>query len=467
MTTQKQPSSYEQFVAQKRLEAPAVGFEVDGSRFAKLYDFQRDITDWALKRGRAAIFADCGLGKTPMQLKWAEAVSEETALPILIVAPLAVSEQTLREAAKFDVAPARVCASQDDVGDGINITNYEKLHHFDPDAFGGVVIDESSILKSYDGKTKQAIVDFAEPINYRLACTATPAPNDYTEILNHAEFLGVMSEKEAKALWFTQDGNSTTSWRLKGHAQEDFWKWVASWCVALRDPSDVGCEKGDFDLPPLHIKKNTVDAGWKPDGMLFGSEAVGIQQQREARRQSLNERVQKAADLANGSDEPWIIWCGLNKESKAVADAIPDAVEITGSDSSQHKRDSMLAFSRGDIRVIVTKPSIAGFGMNWQHCADTGFVGLNDSFEQVYQAIRRFWRFGQTKPVNVHFIAAETEGAVVANIRRKEADAERMAKAMVQHMADLSSAEVRGTTRDRPDYQPTQPVKLPPFLEAA
>ena len=445
-------TSYEQFVAQKKLEAPAVGFAVDDSQLPMLYDFQRDITKWAIRRGRAAIFADCGLGKTPMQLKWAESVVDDTGKPVLIVAPLAVSEQTLREAAKFDVKPARVCASQEQVGEGINITNYEKLHHFDSEAFGGIVIDESSILKSYDGKTKQAIIQFADPINYRLACTATPAPNDYTEILNHAEFLGVMSEKEAKALWFTQDGNSTTSWRLKGHAQEDFWQWVASWCVALRDPSDVGCAKGDFDLPPLNIEKDTVNAGWKPDGMLFGSEAVGIQQQREARKNSLTERVAKAADLANESDEPWIIWCGLNKESKAVADAIPDAVEITGSDSSQHKRDSMLAFSRGDIRVIVTKPSIAGFGMNWQHCARMAFVGMSHSYEQFYQAVRRCWRFGQDRAVDVHIITSKANDRVVQNVKRKEEDARQMMNEIVQHMMESGQQLNRRAAREEMEY---------------
>lgn len=446
-------NQYEQFVQNKGLEADAVGFEPDESRYGKLYDFQRDIVTWALRRGRAAIFADCGLGKTPMQLKWAEQVAEQTGKPILIVAPLAVSVQTCREAAKFNVSPARVCASQSDVGEGINITNYEKLHHFDREEFGGIVLDESSILKSYDGKTKQAIVDFAGPIDYRLACTATPAPNDYTELLTHAEYLDIMSRKEVLATFFVQDGNTTTSWRLKGHAEAEFWEWVASWCVAVRDPSDVGYDVGRFDLPDLDIKTETVESGWKAEGMLFSGIAEGLDDQRAARDESLDERVEKTAGMVNDSDQPWIVWCGLNKESTALTKAIPDAVEISGSDSSKHKREAMLAFQRGEIRVLVTKPSIAGHGMNWQHCARQVFVGMSHSYEQFYQAVRRSWRFGQDDDVKVYLVTAEANRRVIENVRSKEKKARKMMDEIVQRMMESGHALNQKASRDEANYE--------------
>jgi len=447
------PTEYLEFVRNKQLEADAVGFEADPSRFGKLYDFQQDILTWALERGRAAIFADCGLGKTPIQLKWAEQVTMHTGQPILIVAPLAVANQTHREAAKFNVSPARVCASQDDVGEGVNITNYEKLHHFERSAFGGIVLDESSILKSYDGKTKQRIVSFAEPIDYRLACTATPAPNDYTELLTHAEYLDIMSRKEVLATFFVQDGNTTTSWRLKGHAEEEFWEWVASWCVALRGPQDLGYPAGKFDLPKLNIQSRTVDSGWKRDDMLFGGVAETLDDQRAARDASLDQRVEETASLINDSDEPWIVWCGLNKESEAVTRAIPDAVEISGSDSEQHKRDAMLGFQRGDIRVIVTKPSIAGHGMNWQHCSKQVFMGMSHSYEQFYQAVRRSWRFGQEDDVTVHLITAEANRRVIENVRSKEKNARKMMDEIVQRMMESGQALNKRATKDEMEYE--------------
>lgn len=445
-------SRYRQFVKSKKLEADRVGFQPDTSRYGKLYDFQAEITTWALRRGRACIFADCGLGKTPMQLKWAEQVYLHTGKPVLIIAPLAVAQQTLREAAKFNVSPARVCGSQGDVGEGINITNYEKLHHFDRDTFGGVVLDESSILKSYDGKTKQAIINFSEPINYRLACTATPAPNDYEELLTHAEFLDVMSRKEALAMFFVQDGNTTTAWRLKGHAENEFWEWVASWCVALRDPTDVGEPLGDFDLPGLTVDSVTVPTDWKPDGMLFEAEATTIDQQREARNQSLKQRVEKTAGMVNESDESWIVWCGLNAESEALTRAIPDAVEVSGSDSQSDKREKMLAFSRGDARVIVTKPSIAGHGMNWQHCSNQCFVGMSHSYESFYQAVRRSWRFGQDEDVNVYMVTADANRRIIKNIRQKEKRAREMMDQIVERMMESGQALNQRAGEDEMTY---------------
>jgi hypothetical protein len=289
------------------------------------------------------------------------------------------------------------------------------------------------------------------------------------ELGNHAEFLGVMSYTDMLACFFTHDGGETQKWRLKGHAEAPFWRWMCSWSVMLRKPSDLSYDDGAYLLPPIHQHQHTVAVDYAPSagtGLLFPMEAVTMQERQQARRDTVSDRVAMAARITP-SDRPFVWWCHLNSESEALARAIPDAVEVRGSDPEDVKERRLVDFSEGRIRVLVTKASIAGFGMNWQHCADTGFVGLNDSFEQVYQAVRRFWRFGQTQPVNVHFIAAETEGAVVANLRRKEADAERMASAMVAHMADLSSETIRGATRDRADYNPTQPVRLPSFLTRA
>lgn len=429
---------------------------------------QNDITAWALRRGRAAIFAGTGLGKTLMELVWAHHVAEYTGKPVLAFAPLAVSAQHIREGEKFGIG-ALLAKIQDDCRNGIFVTNYQKISHFNLSAFGGVVLDESSILKSTDGHYRTRLIEECAQIPFRLAATATPAPNDFMELGNHAEFLGVMSYTDMLATFFVHDGGDTQKWRLKGHAENDFWKWMASWAVMIRKPSDLGYDDAGYDLPPLHQFQHTVGVEYAPSmetGLLFPMEARSLQERISARRDTVNERVAMAASLTP-YDRPFVWWCNLNAESEALARAIPGAVEVRGSDTEETKERKLIDFSEGRIRVLVTKPSICGFGMNWQHCADTGFVGLNDSFEQIYQAIRRFWRFGQTQPVNVHFIAAETEGAVVSNIRRKEKDADRMAASMVRHMADLSAANVRGMVRDRPDYDPQKSMIIPSFLEVA
>ena len=458
--------SYHDFLARKAVMDPPTGLSDLPTLPDALFDFQADIVRWALRRGRAALFAGTGLGKTLMALSWADAIVRATGQKVLILTPLAVAAQFIREADKFGI-PAKQARNQGEVEAGVTVTNYEKLEHFDLSAFGGVVLDESSILKAYDGKTRTQLIDACQQIPYRLAATATPAPNDFMELGNHAEFLGVMSYTDMLAMFFTHDGGETQKWRLKGHAEGAFWRWMCSWSVMLRHPRDLGYEVAGFDLPPLQQQQHTVEVEYKPNGdTLFPLEARTMSERIKARKDTVADRVAKAASLTPG-DRPMVWWCNLNAESEALAKAIPGAVEVRGSDSEAEKERKLIGFSTGAFSTLITKPSICGFGMNWQHCADTGFVGLNDSFEQVYQAIRRFWRFGQTKPVNVHFIAAETEGAVVANIRRKEADAERMAKAMVAHMADLSSQTIRGATRDRPDYQPTEPVRLPAWLTEA
>lgn len=429
-------TDYATFLESKQIIAAPAGFEVSEIN-DRLFDFQQAIGRWALRRGRAAIFADCGLGKTPIQLEWAQRVVDHTGQPVLILAPLAVSAQTAREGEKFGIG-VTVCASQTDVRLGVNATNYEKLHHFDPAAFGGVVLDESSILKSFDGSTRTHLIEAFAQTPYRLACTATPAPNDLIELVNHAEFLGIMREKEIKALFFTQDGNSSHTWRLKGHAEHDFWRWLASWCVALRKPSDLGYTDDDFVLPLLTFHDQVVESTEIPEGYLFAIEAKTLIERRAARRDSLGARVRAAADLANASDAPWLIWCDLNAEGDALAKAIPGAVQVAGSDTANHKERSMLDFATGRIRVLISKPSICGFGMNWQHCANVAFVGLSDSYEQLYQAIRRCWRFGQTQPVQCHIITSEAEGAVRHNIERKERQAMELFDNLVGHMQGLA-----------------------------
>lgn len=461
-------NSYEEFLAKKRMVDPMTGMSGAIELPSVMKPHQRDITSWSLRRGRSAIFAGTGLGKTLMELVWAHRVAEYTGKPVLAFAPLAVSAQHIREGEKFGIG-ALLAKIQDDCRNGIFVTNYQKISHFDLSAFGGVVLDESSILKSTDGHYRTRLIDECAQIPFRLAATATPAPNDFMELGNHAEFLGVMSYTDMLATFFVHDGGDTQKWRLKGHAENDFWKWMASWAVMIRKPSDLGYDDAGYDLPPLQQFQHTVGVEYAPSmetGLLFPMEARGLQERISARRDTVNERVAMAASLTP-TDRPFVWWCNLNAESEALAKAIPGAVEVRGSDTEETKERKLIDFSEGRIRVLVTKPSICGFGMNWQHCADTGFVGLNDSFEQIYQAIRRFWRFGQTQPVNVHFIAAETEGAVVSNLRRKEMDADRMAASMVRHMADLSAANVRGMVRDRPDYDPQKPMIIPSFMEFA
>ncbi len=619
--------TYEAFLERKRMVDPATGMYAPPMLPAFLFPHQRDIVAWALRRGRAAIFAGTGLGKTAMELTWADAVSAHTDKPVLIFAPLAVSQQHIREAEKFGL-PARIVKSQDDVRHGANVTNYQKIEHFDLSAFGGIVLDESSILKSTDGKYRTRLIEECASVPFRLAATATPAPNDFMELGNHAEFLGVLSYTDMLATFFVHDGGDTQKWRLKGHAENDFWKWMASWAVMLRKPSDLGYPDGGYDLPPLRQHQHIVAADYAPSldtGLLFPMEARTMQERLGARRDTVEERVALAVQIvkaglcdnlngwesqtsaastcelttsqtkrnsggtpkkkktdttsesgsaerlipntpstsepglgsailsnadglssgrhsASGSqsttpcyspkmesvpsatqrplgktaepgsasitatqpgpseafsaahatepsanfrttlpdcaepsntlnDRPqnrWVIWCQLNSEQDALERAFGDlCLSVRGSNADEDNERAILAFIDGDRPILIGKPSMMGFGLNLQCCSQTIFVGLNDSFEQVFQSVRRFWRFGQTKPVNVHFIAAETEGAVVANLRRKEADADRMAASMILHMADLSRAEVSGLVRTVPDYNPTQPIVLPDFVRAA
>lgn len=458
---------YQTFLAGKLRVDPPTGLTELPDLCGALFPFQADIVRWALRRGRAGVFAGTGLGKTLIELAWGDAVHRATGGDVLFLTPLAVAAQVIREAEKFGL-PARQVREQAECGPGINVTNYQKLDHFDLSRFTAVILDESSILKSTDGHYRTRLIRECASVPFRLAATATPAPNDFMELGNHAEFLGAMSYTDMLATFFVHDGSSTRDWRLKGHAEAEFWRWLASFAVMLRKPSDLGYEDGAYALPPLRQHQHVVVSEHDPaaTGTLFAMEARTMRERLDARRNTVAERVALAASLTP-SDRPFVWWCNLNAESEALAAAIPGAVEVRGSDTEEMKESKILDFIEGRALTLVTKASICGYGLNFQHCADTGFVGLNDSWEQVYQAVRRFWRFGQTQPVNAHFIAAEIEGAVVANLRRKEADAERMAAAMLAHMADLGAASVRGAQRDRPNYAPAQPISLPSWLGAA
>jgi hypothetical protein len=348
----------------------------------------------------------------------------------------------------------------------IFITNYEKLHKFKPDVFAGVVLDESSILKAYDGTTRKLITDSFRKTPFRLACTATPAPNDYMELGNHAEFLGVMTREEMLSMFFTHDGGETSKWRLKGHAQGDFWRWLCSWALNLRRPSDLGYSDEGFILPPLNLIEHIVETNQPMEGFLFPMPANTLKERRDARRASLTDRVKLAAELANSHSRRVIAWCNLNSESEALASAIDGAIEITGADSEEHKVSAMRGFIDGRHRVLVSKPSMFGFGVNLQCCCDEIFVGLSDSWEQFYQAVRRCWRFGQRSPVDAHVVISNLEGAVLANLKRKESDAARMAEEMTRHMSSISFEEIRGVRRETTAYQPSKSVSIPQWLFA-
>jgi superfamily II DNA or RNA helicase len=460
--------SYYDFLQEKRLIDKPTGLVDVPALNPMLKPHQHDIVTWALRRGRAAVFAGTGLGKTFMQLEWAKHVNQHTGKPVLILAPLAVAVQTVREGAKFGIEVMHTY-DQSEVDAGENVTNYDRLDKFDCSAFGGVVLDESSILKSHDSKTRSHIIEVFQPTQFRLACTATPAPNDYMELGNHAEFLGVMTQEEMLAMFFIHDGGETQKWRLKGHAESEFWKWMCSWAVMLRKPSDLGYDNTGYDLPPLNIHQVTVDVDHSRalDGHLFVMEASTLQERLQERRETINERCKAAAEIIlSKPDESWLVWTNLNDEAAMIAGLV-GGVNVQGSDKPEVKERNLLRFTDGNIRILVSKPSIAGFGMNWQHCHNMVFVGLNDSFEQLFQAIRRCWRFGQTKPVNVWMVAAETEGRVVSNLKRKEADAERMAEMMVLHMQDITVAELRGTQRVKTEYNANQQMVIPAWMEAA
>lgn len=598
---------YQTFLAKKRIVAPPTGFKP--SRFAYpdcLFDFQRDIVSWGCQRGKFAGFEDCGLGKTLQQLTWEDQVLSKHGGNGLLLAPLGVTKQTIAQGEKvgLKINLAR-CAS--DIKPGINITNYEKLHLFDSIEFSCVGLDESSILKSYDGATRTHIIERFRQTPFKSAWSATPAPNDFMELGNHAEFLGVMSRTEMLATFFVHDGGETAKWRLKGHAEADFWKWLCTWAVNIRKPSDLGYDDGAFILPPLNMHEHIVQSNEKIEGTLFKAPAQTLQERRSARKQTLNERCLKVVEIiyenggraeglpegllsearttekesgsqsqsecsskaeicdgvrlsrngkdacselveteplqekgseaegkiqnqsdSNGGDveeskrslcdlqiqqdgqsqklstrrslpcddggpgnsllklqpsnrpssrrsrtrianipipsEKWLIWCELNSEQDLLESLFGKlCVSIRGATPEEDRLNMEEAWRMGPIQILISKPSIFGFGVNWQHCANVVFVGLSDSYEMFYQALRRVWRFGQTRPVDAYVIVSDLEGAVLENIKRKEGDAKRLADQMIKYMSEISSTEIKGLHRESIDYSPSIPMRLPAF----
>ena len=457
---------YSEFVASKLSSVPPTGIAKRVDLPAGLFDFQEAMVRWALRRGRAAIFADTGLGKSRMQLAWADAVHRETGRDVLILAPLAVAAQTVAEGSEIGVT-VHQCRDGSEVQSGITITNYDRLHRFDASRFGAVVLDESSIIKHHTSKTLALLLEAFAQTPFKLCATATPAPNDWTELGTHAEFLGICTQSEMLAEYFVHDGGDTQTWRLKGHARQQFWRWIASWAALVRKPEDLGFDGARYVLPELHVRQHTTASSGHDQaatGLLFALEANTLSERRDARRASLDGRVSACAAMVNADREPWIVWCDLNAEGDALRAAIPDAVEIRGSDDPEVKEQRLLDFAAGRIRVLVTKPSIAGFGLNWQHCARMAFVGVTDSWEAYYQAVRRCWRFGQRREVHVHVFASDLEGAVVNNLQRKERDALAMAEALSAETHDAVMQEVTGVVRQSNPYSPDRTVSIPAWL---
>ena len=459
-------SDYEHFVRRKLSSVKPTGIASGFSVPSTLFPHQSALTAWALRRGRAAIFADTGLGKSRMQLAWADAVRRHTKRPVLILAPLAVAAQTEQEGRAIGIEATHCRDGAEAPGCGIVITNYDRLHRFDPEAFGAVVLDESSCIKHHDAKTLQTLLDAFKDTPFKLCTTATPAPNDWTELGTHAQFLGICTRQEMLAEFFTHDGGDTSVWRLKGHARQLFWRWVCQWGALVRRPSDLGFDDSAYALPPLHLHGHTVETEMPLNGLLFAAEAQTLSERRDARRMSTADRVRDCAAIVNSeAAEPWVVWCDLNAEGDALTKAINGAVQIAGADSTEVKEQRLADFAEGRIRVLITKPSIAGFGLNWQHAARMAFVGVTDSFEAYYQAVRRCWRFGQKRDVHVHIFASSAEGAVVANLKRKDRDAMQMAESLGAETRDAVMQQVTGTKRQTNFYNAARPVAVPAFLK--
>jgi DNA modification methylase len=442
---------YKEFLKTKELTIKDHGFDYIGKLNPMLFEFQSDIVKWALKKGRSAIFADCGLGKSLMQLEWSHRVCEHTNGNVLILAPLAVSKQTKREGEKFGIE-VNICRSKEDVKKGINIANYEMLEHFEICKFQGVVLDESSILKNYSGTMRNQIIDVFKNTQYKLACTATPSPNDYMELGNHSEFLDVMKRSSMLSTFFTHDGSDTANWILRGYAEQKFWEWMSGWAVVVKNPSDLGYDGHDFVLPKLTVKSHTVNSK-NLDGYLIPMGANTLDERRQARKESINDRVDKCMEIIGNSNEQWMIWCDYNEEGDVMERTLSDSIQVSGSDTDEHKENSMMGFANGDVKILISKPKIAGFGMNFQKCHNVIFLGLSDSYEKYYQAVRRCWRFGQKKAVNVHIVISDKETTVFNNILRKEKDAENMSVNMLNHTKDFNKKELKHMSKKSNDIE--------------
>lgn len=431
-----QPADYAEFLNRKSHTGNQSGFT---PLFMPdfLFPFQRALAEWAIEKGRCAIFADCGLGKTPLQLVWAQNVVEKTCKPVLVLTPLSVGAQTVREAAKFGIEAKQ--SRDGTVAAQITVTNYQQLHKFDWKEFSGVVCDESSILKSVDGAIKSQVTDFMRKLPYRLLCTATAAPNDYIELGTSSEALGDLGFMDMLNRFFKKSEQTMSRseeyrsglYRFRGHSEKDFWRWICSWARAVRKPSDIGFADDAYQLPNLRCVEHIISARTRNPDFLFDMPAVGLAEQRSERRRTITERCEQAASLIVNTGKPAVAWCHLNEEGHMLEKMIPGAVEVEGNDSDEFKEETFDAFASGQIRVLVSKPVIAGFGLNWQHCAHQTFFPSH-SFEQWYQAIRRCWRFGQKQEVCVDVISSEGEAGVLANLNRKAAQADQMFEKLVQ-----------------------------------
>lgn len=479
-------TDYDEFRASKRIRAQNFGREVSPDEVHPfLFPFQRDVVTWAVRKGRAAVFLETGTGKTYVMLEWARLLGQKT----LIVAPLSVARQTVRLAKNVDL-DVRYVRHQIEIDDDhqLYITNYEMVHEFDPQTFGAVVLDESSILKALDGHTRKLLTKMFQDTPYRLACTATPAPNDRAEIGNHAEFLSIATTNEMLAMFFVNsnkisekvaelgDGRSAIvrtkqagakgqEWRLKNPAREAFYEWMSSWSISLRTPSDLGYSDDGFALPPLNVKPMWVDVSYKPDDQLFFTGLRGIQDRTKVRRVTLEPRLKIAADLANSNDEQWIVWCGLNPESEAATEAIEGAVEVKGAYTPEYKAELIEGFQDGDHRVLVTKQKIAGYGMNFQNARNMIFLGLSDSFEGFYQAVRREWRFGQTQPVNVYIVLSDVEREIYDNVMQKERMAKEMQAELITRVKAYEIEELQGGRIQSDNGTSTIEMTIPKWLK--
>lgn len=440
--------NYDEFITTKVKMAKPSGFDPLPIK-APLFDWQASVVNWAVKTGRAALFEDCGLGKTAQQLEWARQISELTNGSVLILTPLAVAQQTSNEAKKFGIEAKVVRSKSEVIGKGIFITNYEKLDEFETSAFSGVVLDESSILKAFTGKTRIRLTNAFSGTPYRLCCTATPSPNDYTEFGQHAEFLGVCTPAQMLSTYFINDTFNTGDWRLKKHAESEFWKWVASWACCVSKPSDIGYKDDGYLLPKLHMNEHIVEVDETDfsSGELFRHATLSATTIHAEMRMTSEARSRKVADLViKKPNDQWLIWCNTNDEADWLIKFIPDAVEVRGSDKPEKKEEALNAFAEGIIKKLISKPSIAGYGMNFQMCSNIAFVGLSYSFEDFYQALRRSYRFGQKNEVNAHIVRATTEGAITQTIQRKIKQHQDMQENMKQASAVFAENRIKELT---------------------
>lgn len=457
-------TTYEQFLETKKTHTIPVGFDVERNELCPaMYDFQKDICLWALKKGKCAVLIGCGCGKTIIQLQWAEKVYQHTGENVLIIAPLSVVEQTKNEAEKFGIITVNVCRKQDDVKPGINIINYEMVDKLNVSHFGAVVLDESSILKSFTSKTTEEFTAKFRNTPYKLLCTATIAPNSHTEIGTSCEFLGIMSRTEMLATYFVHDGGKTSDWRLKKAGAKKFWEWFATWAICFNNPNELDYQMDGYDLPKLNyhtiITKSKVN-----DYELVVKVAETLSERRQARKESMEDRTDKARELTEQDDSQWLLWVDFNDESEMLHKKIADSVEVQGKDEPETKARASIDFANGDIRCLVSKASIFGFGSNFQCCHNMIFCGLSDSYERFYQAVRRCWRFGQKHEVDVYIILSQKEVSILENIKRKQTQMDEMQKQMTALMKEVTLAEIKHTTRITTDYKGIEKMIIPTWL---